>query len=31
MARQFAQIDDALAAWIRQQQMFFVATAPLST
>jgi hypothetical protein len=30
MARQFAQIDDALAAWIRQQQMFFVATAPLS-
>ena len=30
MARQFAQIDDALAAWIRQQQIFFVATAPLS-
>ena len=30
MARKFEQIDDALAAWIRQQQMFFVATAPLS-
>ncbi|MBM4221597.1 MAG: pyridoxamine 5'-phosphate oxidase family protein, partial [Gammaproteobacteria bacterium] len=30
MARQFEQIDDTLAAWIRQQQMFFVATAPLS-
>ena len=30
MARLFEQIDDALAAWIRQQQMFFVATAPLS-
>ena len=30
MARKFEQIDDALAAWIRQQQIFFVATAPLS-
>jgi hypothetical protein len=30
MARQFEQIDNSLAAWIRRQQMFFVATAPLS-
>lgn len=30
MARVFEQIDDALATWIRRQQMFFVATAPLA-
>lgn len=30
MVRLFEQIDDKLAAWIRQQQMFFVATSPLS-
>jgi hypothetical protein len=30
MARVFEQIDDTLAAWIRRQQMFFVATAPLA-
>ena len=30
MARLFEQIDDTLAAWIHRQQMFFVATAPLS-
>lgn len=30
MARLFEQIDDKLADWIRQQQMFFVATAPLA-
>jgi Pyridoxamine 5'-phosphate oxidase len=29
MARTFEVIDDALAAWIRRQPMFFVATAPL--
>jgi hypothetical protein len=30
MGRTFDAIDDALAAWIRQQPMFFVATAPLA-
>lgn len=30
MARLFEQIDENIAAWIRQQQMFFVATAPLA-
>lgn len=30
MARLFEQIDESMAAWIRQQQMFFVASAPLA-
>ena len=30
MAKIFATIDDELAGWIGQQQLFFVATAPLS-
>ena len=30
MARVFAAIDDDMADWIRQQQMFFVASAPLA-
>jgi len=30
MARLFEQIDDTLAGWIRRQQMFFVASAPLA-
>jgi hypothetical protein len=30
MAKQFDGIDDALAAWIRAQHVFFVASAPLS-
>lgn len=30
MAKQFEGIDDALAAWIRAQHLFFVASAPLA-
>jgi hypothetical protein len=30
MAKQFDGIDDALAAWIRAQHVFFVASAPLA-
>jgi hypothetical protein len=30
MSKTYRHIDDKLAAWIRQQHMFFVATAPLS-
>lgn len=30
MAKQLAQIDDELAAWMRRQHLFFVATAPLA-
>ena len=30
MSKQYAQIDNDLAAWIAQQRVFFVATAPLS-
>lgn len=30
MARTFAEIDDALAAWIAAQKVFFVASAPLA-
>jgi hypothetical protein len=30
MGRTFAQIDDALAAWLAEQRLFFVATAPLA-
>src|SRR5690348_15534336 len=30
MGRVYPVIDDKLAAWIQQQQMFFVATAPLA-
>ena len=30
MAKQFEGIDDALAAWIRAQHVFFVASAPLA-
>ena len=30
MARTFEAIDDRLAAWMRRQPMFFVATAPLA-
>jgi len=30
MGRTLSTIDDALAAWIREQQIFFVATAPLA-
>ncbi len=30
MAKQLAQIDDDLAAWLRKQHLFFVATAPLA-
>ena len=30
MSKTFRRIDDDLADWLRQQQMFFVATAPLS-
>jgi hypothetical protein len=31
MSKQLAQIDSELAAWIAQQKVFFVATAPLSS
>jgi hypothetical protein len=31
MSKQHDRIDPELAAWIRQQQVFFVATAPLSS
>jgi Pyridoxamine 5'-phosphate oxidase len=30
MARVFKAIDEEMAAWIRQQQMFFVASAPMA-
>lgn len=30
MAKTFAEIDQELAAWIRRQHLFFVATAPLA-
>jgi len=30
MGKHFGEIDEALAAWIRAQRMFFVATAPLA-
>ena len=31
MGKTFESIDEALASWIQQQKMFFVATAPLSS
>jgi len=30
MGRTFDAIDDAIAAWIREQRLFFIATAPLA-
>lgn len=31
MAKELPEIDDALLAWMRQQHLFFVATAPLAS